>query len=136
MVLLFQSKDVPVQVEEVPVIPKRSSREDVRELLVKAREIITNEMEAEETDEVFVREPPTSRPLLLTQSQEATFESVEKLQAQLENLVEKGDKDETKRKSSETEEVAASGENKQTSPVRCKLVDTNAEFSQEISLSR
>ena len=124
--LTFQLKDIPVQVEEVrAVIPKAPSREDVRELLVKAREIITNEMGAEEMDKVFVREPPpTSRPLLLTRSQEAIFESVEKLQVQLENLVEKGEKEETKRKSSETTEVAASGENKQTSPVRCKLVDT------------
>ena len=114
----------------MPVIPKGQSGEDVRELLVKAREIITNEMEVEEMDEVFVREPPTSRPLLLTRSQEATFESVEKLQAQLENLVEKGEKEETKR---ETEEVATSGENKQTSPVRCKSVDINTQFLKELS---
>ena len=119
---MFQSmqKSVPVQVEEAAAIPKRRGREDVGELLVKAREVIMNEMEAEQTDEVLIREPPSSRPLPLTRSQEATFESVEKLQAQLQNLVEKGDKDETKMKSSETEEVAGSGENKQTSPVRCK----------------
>jgi hypothetical protein len=117
------SKNIPVQVEAT-AIPKRSSREDVRGLLVKAREIITNDMEAEGTDEVSIRKPPLSRPLPLTRSQEATFESVEKLQAQLEDLVETGEKDETKRKSSETEEVAASSETKQTSPVRCKSVGT------------
>ena len=117
----MKSKNVPVPVEAT-AIPKRSSREDVRGLLVKAREIITNEMEAEETDGVSPREPPISRPLPLTLSQEATFESVEKLQAQLENLVEKGEKDAAKKKSSETEEVAASSEGKQTSPVRCKSI--------------
>ncbi len=89
---------------------------------MKAREIITNEMEAKGTDEVSIREPPLSRPLPLTRSQEATFETVEKLQAQLEDLVETGEKNETKR-SSETEEAAASSEGKQTSPVRCKSVD-------------
>ena len=115
----MKSKNVPVHIEAA-AIPKRPSREDVRGLLVKAHEIITNEMEAEETDGVSTHEPPTSRPLPLTRSQEATFESVEKLQAQLENLVEKGEEDETKKKSSEAEEVAASSEGKQTSPIRCK----------------
>lgn len=92
---------------------------------MKAREIITNEMEAKENDEFFVREPPTSRPLLLTRSQEATFESVEKLQAQLDNLVENGEKDKTVGEDRGSETVAVSGENKQTSPVRCKSVHIN-----------
>ena len=123
MVLLFPSKDVPVQREEEAAIPKRPSREDVRELLVKAREIITDEMEAEETDKASVHEPPPARPLALTRSQEATFESVEQLQAQLENLVLEKGSDGTKSKGTDltgTKEVAASGEDKQTSPVRCK----------------
>lgn len=89
---------------------------------MKAREIITNEMETEEKDEVFVREPPSSRPLLLTRSQEATFESVEKLQAQLEDLVENGGRDETSEKDREGEEAADNSENKQKSPVRCESV--------------
>ena len=131
MVLLFPSKDVPVQLEEEAAIPKRPSREDVRELLVKAREIIADEMEAEETDKASVHEPPTARPLALTRSQEATFESVEQLQAQLENLVEE-ESDGTKSKLGTdltgTEGVAASGEDKQTSPVRCKSAGTIGEY--------
>ena len=93
----------------------------MRNLLVKAREIISDEIEAEEKDEVLIREPPTSRPLPLTRSQEATFESVEKLQAQLEDLAEGGQKNKTR---SENEKVVVNSENTQKSPVRCELVDT------------
>ena len=103
---------------------------------MKAREIITDKMEPEERDEILIREPATSRPLPLTQSQEATFETVEKLQAQLEDLVEGEQKDETIGKGSENEKVAVSSANKQTSPVRCKSVGTRCDvYHLSLSLS-
>ena len=94
---------------------------------MRAREVITNKLERGEREtEVLAPEPPTSRPLLLTRSQEATFESVEKLQRQLEGLVEGGQQDEIDGKNSETENAAAAvdgaGAEKAASPgpVRCK----------------
>ena len=78
-----------MQLEEATKIPKRRvvTKEDVGELLIKTREIITTEMvveESQENDDIFIQEPPASHPYLFTRSQEAPFESVEMLHTQLE----------------------------------------------------
>ena len=44
-----------------------------------------------ESADVTLRDPPSSQPLSLTQSQETTFEKVGRLQADLEALVEGGE---------------------------------------------
>lgn len=95
-----------------------SEGEEVGELLKKARSIIANEMDIEESnekDEVSIREPPAVRSLLLTQSQEATFENVEKLQAQLEAVVE-GEQDDVTSK--RQDKVDKDLKVKQMSPLR------------------
>ena len=95
-----------------------SEGEEVGELLKKARSIIANEMDIEESnekDEVSIREPPAVRSLLLTQSQEATFENVEKLQAQLEAVVEGEQDDETSKRQ---DKVDKDLKVKQMSPLR------------------
>ena len=77
-------------------------------------------MDAEESvekDKVPMREPSASRPIPLTQSQEATFESVEKLKEQLEDLVE-GEREELNERSEESNEEEVVSEVKQMSPLR------------------
>ena len=100
-------------------IPKGPAKEDITKLLAKVDEITTSEKKLVKKDEVTVRKPPASHPLPLTQSQEATFESVEKLQAQLEELVEGEGEIKERRKDSDSE-AAVGKEGKQKSPVRCE----------------
>lgn len=54
---------------------------------------------------VQLRDPPTSQPLALTKSQEVAFEKVEKLQTQLESLVEASKKESSQEGSEEEEEA-------------------------------
>lgn len=46
--------------------------------------------DSQRTDMVQLRDPPTFQPVSLTKSQEMAFKNVEKLQEQLESLVEAG----------------------------------------------
>ena len=113
---------MPIQLEEATKIPKRPavSKDSVGELLIKTHEIVTNEMvvqESQENNEGFIREPPVSHPLPLMQSQEANFESVEKLQTQLEFLV--GGEGETNNMANHNhKDITGGDDDKQTSPLR------------------
>lgn len=81
---------MPIQLEEVPRKRPTVSKEDVGQLLVKAREIIASEIEPEDKGDVLTHEPSVSHPFPLSQSQESTFESVKKLQTELGVLVNSG----------------------------------------------
>ena len=116
---ILSFKNASIRVGKAANIPKGPAKEDITKLLAKVDEITTSEKELEKKDEVTVRKPPASHPLPLTQSQEATFESVEKLQAQLEELVEGEGEIKERRKGSDSEAVVGK-EGKQKSPVRCE----------------
>ena len=102
---------------------KGPTSQDVADLLVKAREIISNELEESKEDDegVVVRETTASRPLPLTQSQEAAFENMTELKAQLEGQLEEGQDKLSDRTNDEKKEEDTDGRrNSRMSPVRGK----------------
>ena len=118
---------MPIQLEDTTTkVPKRRvvTKEDVGELLIKTREIVTNEMvvkECRENDKVFIQEPPVSHPHPPTQSQEAPFESAEKSHTQLE-VHAGGREHETSNEANDIDHkgnsITGSDEDKEGSPLR------------------
>lgn len=117
---------MPIQLEEANTkIPRRHvvTKEDVGELLIKTREIVTNEMvvkESQENDEDSLQGPPESHPRPLTQSQGAPFESAEKLHMQLEVHTGGREHERNNEANDNHKGITDGDEDKQASPLRGK----------------